>query len=229
MIFRNINLFPGVEYRPMPADKLRAFVHDIQRLGMTEFRKMRLLQAVGRFCNGFAVQYCKKYNIENVHEFSAAAWIAIVNAVNGFDQEQENSFLLYLGFHIRAEYNSVIYGNFVSIRYNGDKFPVKLESLEQRNSEGETFNLLELVGDSSTADNVERLERRRGLEILMNRAELTDMEKKFITEHFGINTDGFEMTLEDIGNKMNRSKECIRVKVKRALKKMRKATEEKTK
>lgn len=229
MIFRNINLFPGVEYRPMPADKLRNFVHDIQRLGMTEYRKIRLLQAVGRFCNGFAVQWCKNYHIEDLHEFSAAAWVAIVNAVNGFDQEQDNSFLLYLGFHIRAAYNRVIYENLGKMRYSGDKYKIVFESLEQRNSEGETFNLLELVGDSSTADNVERLERRRCLEILMNRAELTDMEKKFITEHYGITQDGFEMTLEDIGNKMNRSKECIRAKVKRALKKMRKATEEKTK
>ena len=212
-------LFPGIEYRPMQKQELRDFVHDIQRMGMTEFRKNRLLQAVGPFCNGFAIKWCLRYGVDDIREFSGAAWQAIENAVNGFSQAHESSFLLYLAFHIRAQYNAVVFANYTAIRFYGDKHPIKFESLDRPISDGEGATLMDIIGDDSALEKTERKDQRRLIAHLFNKAKLNDLQREILLQNFGLG--GVEYDLEIIGNANGHTKEWARMKIKNALKKLR--------
>lgn len=229
MMLSNKTLFPGIKYNPMKTADLKNFVYDAQRLGFTDFRKRRLLEAVAPFCAGVALDYCMKYSIENVAEFSAAAWVAIENAVNGFSQDFNNGFLIYLAYHLRAEFNKVIYTNFSNIRYYGDPYKLDLVSIDKKieGIEGGA-TLLDVLPDETTRHDFEKMDARRSVEMMLNNSNLTQLQKNLIRERFGLE-NGVDFELDTIGEKYKRSKEWVRVKIKKALNKVRENNEAKTK
>ena len=161
--------------------------------------------------------------------FSAAAWVAIENAVNAFSQDFNNGFLIYLAFHLKAEFSKVIYTNFSNIRYYGDPYKLDLVSIDKKieGSEGGA-TLLDVLPDETTRHDFEKMDARRSVKMMLNNSNLTQLQKNLITERFVLES-GVDLELDTIGEKYKRSKEWVRVKLKKALNKVRENNEEKTK
>lgn len=211
-------MFPGVVFNVMKAEELKNFVHDIQNMGMTDFRKMRLLQAVGRFCAGVACKYCLTYRIDDIKEFSAASWCAIIDAVNGFDQDAQNGFLVYLAFHIKAQFNKVVYRHYSNIRYHGDKYALRFDSIFEpvNNAEHDGQTILDTIGDSTTLDEIKGIELKEDIERIFDKTGTPENERQILRDYFGVN--GAKTDLDTIATRCgNYSKEWARKKIKNSL------------
>lgn len=215
-------VFPGVEYAPMKSEELKKFVIDIQTKGFTPWRKMRLLQAVGRFCTAAAVPYLKAYNAVFC-EFTGAAWLAINGAINHYSKDMEGGFLTLLAFWIRSEYNKVIYRNYVNKRYSGDKAKISFESIYKPLSgePGDGPLIIDTIKDETSLKEFERTENGLLLDRIKKDCRLSKDERDILGAYYGLLDDeGGGLNLSELAAKKGCSRENIRQIKKRALKKI---------
>ena len=212
----------AVEYRPMKPKELGLFVLDVQRLGFNDFRKKRIMEAVWPFCCAAALNYCKKYRVYDIREFSGAAWLAIYSAINGYSIN-DGSFLLYLGFHLRAQYNSVVNRNYTSYRYSGDKHPLQFISLETPIDKDGELKIIDTVKDDSTIEEIENRETINDVNKMLS--TVNEKEAEFIRDVFGFG--GCCIDLETMGKRSGRTKEWARQKRNGILQKLKEQKEQK--
>lgn len=213
-------MFPGVEFVPFARHDLNRFVLDIQRLGFTPWRKMRLLQAVGRFCQGAAIPYTLKNNAD-ITEFTGAAWVAIQKAVNHYDPEQKGGYLTLLAFWLRAEYNAVIYGFYTTKKYQQDKLEITLESIYRKVYDHEDLELIDTIKDPNGGAELASIENKIVIDSIIQNSGLTKNERDFIKLFLTPESPNYS----EIATIKNYSKEYARQLKEHSIKKLKKTVQ----
>lgn len=210
-------MFPGVEYKPMKAPDLKAFVLDIQRFGFTDYRKERLLQAVGRFCAALATHYLR-YGAD-IPEFTGAAWMAINDAIGHYDPNEKGGFCTLLAFWLRHHYDNVVYKYFIqNKRYPQDKLNIKLESLNRRIFyDDESTELIDKIEDPKSGAEIEQIQNVSLINSIVKKSYLSKNEKEFLR----LSLMPESPTLEEIGIIKGCSREYARQVIFKIVKKLR--------
>lgn len=212
MIEKNcIKMFPGVDYKPFKTMQgLNAFVFDIQRLGFTDYRKKRLLEAVAPFCINAAKTYAMTNKLE-LKEFAGAAWLAITDTLNHFDPTCNIPFLALLQYWLKHYYSRVIYKmNMGGKRYSNDRNPAHVVSLETPIDETGKLTLMDFAGDNTGAEKAQQLEQRRHVENLIKATKLSPRESKVLMDFYGVNELETGTDLQVIADCLSISKERVR-------------------
>lgn len=212
-------LFPGVDYLPMNSERLKNFILDVQKFGFTSWRKMRLLQAVGRFCQAFAIPYTIRYGAD-ITEFCGAAWVAINKTIGHFDPKENGGFLTLLAFWLRAEYNGVIFTNYTNKRYSNDKVNISFESIYKTIfDDDERTTILDTIKDTQADDEQKRQEQRIEILSISKNAFLSKRENDFLSLFIAPE----KFNLSEISSIRNTSREYYRQIKNSTIKKLRTA------